>query len=80
MLLICADPKEAARYFVASERPEIEENEFNLNLPRYVDTFEPEQKIEIGVALQCVQKAEAASRDAVELLRTQLAKFVEVTS
>lgn len=30
---------------------EIKENEFNLNIPRYVDTFEPEEEIDI-VALQ----------------------------
>lgn len=48
---ICADPKEACRYFVVADRAEIEENEFNLNLPRYVDTFEPEEKIDIEDAL-----------------------------
>ncbi len=52
MLRICGDPKESARYFVAIERPEIVENEFNLNVPRYVDTFEPEEKIEIVNALE----------------------------
>lgn len=57
LLRICADPAEARRYFVVSERPEIEENEFNLNLPRYVDTFEPEVKIEIGDALAQVNSA-----------------------
>jgi type I restriction enzyme M protein len=48
---ICADPAEARRTFVVADRAEIEENEFNLNLPRYVDTFEPEERIEIGEAL-----------------------------
>lgn len=54
---ICADSKEAQRYFVVSDRSEIEENEFNLNLPRYVDTFEPEEKIEIGTALNDLNAA-----------------------
>lgn len=27
---------------------EIEENEFNLNIPRYVDTFEPEPEVNLG--------------------------------
>lgn len=27
---------------------EIEENDFNLNIPRYVDTFEPEPEIDLG--------------------------------
>jgi type I restriction enzyme M protein len=66
---ICADPKEAKRYFVVAERAEIEENEFNLNLPRYVDTFEPEEDIEIGVALKELQSAEEASDHAVKRLR-----------
>ena len=26
----------------------IERNKFNLNIPRYVDTFEPEPEIDIG--------------------------------
>jgi len=54
---ICADPKEAQRYFVVSDRTEIEKNEFNLNLPRYVDTFGPEEKIEIGTALNDLNMA-----------------------
>lgn len=57
LLRICADPAEAGRYFVVSERAEIEENEFNLNLPRYVDTFEPEEKIEIADALAALNNA-----------------------
>ena len=28
---------------------EIRENDFNLNIPRYVDTFEEEEAIDIGV-------------------------------
>ena len=40
---ICASEDEARRYFTVVERVEIEENEFNLNLPRYVDTFVPEK-------------------------------------
>ena len=27
---------------------EIEENGFNLNIPRYVDTFEPEEEIDLN--------------------------------
>jgi len=30
---------------------EIEENEFNLNIPRYVDTFEPEEEIDLKQAI-----------------------------
>jgi len=31
---ICNDPDEARRYFALVDKAEIEENEFNLNLPR----------------------------------------------
>lgn len=65
---ICADPDEARRYFVVAEKGEIEENEFNLNLPRYVDTFEPEEEIELGTAL----KELASSEEAAASIRTKL--------
>jgi type I restriction enzyme M protein len=39
--------KEVAKYSHRAPYAEIEENEFNLNIPRYVDTFEPESKIDI---------------------------------
>ena len=54
---ICADPGEARRYFAVAEKGEIEENEFNLNLPRYVDTFEPEEEIELADALSELNQA-----------------------
>lgn len=31
---------------------EIEENEYNLNIPRYVDTFEEEEEIDIKAVQQ----------------------------
>lgn len=49
---ICSDPEEARRYFVIAAKAEVEENEYNLNLPRYVDTFEPEEEIDLGTALK----------------------------
>jgi type I restriction enzyme M protein len=52
---------------------EIEENEFNLNIPRYVDTFEPEPRIEIADALKALGDAEtavnAAEQDFAKLLQ-----------
>ena len=65
---ICADPDEARRYFIVAEKGEIEENEFNLNLPRYVDTFEPEEEIELGTAL----KELASSEEAAGSIRAKL--------
>jgi type I restriction enzyme M protein len=39
---------------------EIAENEFNLNIPRYVDTFEPEPRMEVKDALKALRHAESA--------------------
>jgi type I restriction enzyme M protein len=35
------------RYSYLATYAEIEENEFNLNIPRYVDTLEPEQEVDL---------------------------------
>jgi type I restriction enzyme M protein len=43
--------KSVNKYAHRAKRSEIEENEFNLNIPRYVDTSEAEEEIDIG-ALQ----------------------------
>jgi type I restriction enzyme M protein len=72
---ICVNPEEARRYFVVAEENEIEENEFNLNLPRYVDTFEPEQEIKLGSALAELALAEEATTG----IRTKLNKLLKST-
>jgi type I restriction enzyme M protein len=38
---------------------EIEENEFNLNIPRYVDTFEQEPEIDIAATQKEIEQIEA---------------------
>lgn len=57
---ICGDADEAARYFALATRKQLEENEWNLNLPRYVDTFEPEEPIALPDALRELQDATRA--------------------
>jgi type I restriction enzyme M protein len=52
---------------------EIAENEFNLNIPRYVDTFEPEPRIEVKDALKNLGDAENQIRDA----ETELMKLLK---
>jgi type I restriction enzyme M protein len=37
---------------------EIKENDFNLNIPRYVDTFEEEEEIDIQVVQQEIEQLE----------------------
>lgn len=43
------DRIEVDKYSHLAPRSEITENEYNLNIPRYVDTFEPEEEIDIAV-------------------------------
>lgn len=45
LLRICSEPEEACKYFVVTQISEIEYNEFNMNMPRYVDTFRPAPNI-----------------------------------
>src|SRR2546427_8026615 len=68
-----SDKQEAARYFSVADVPEITENEFNLNLPRYVDTFDPEEKIDLADALKDLAEGERQSSLAVTALKSTLA-------
>ncbi len=69
LLRVISNPEEAVRYFTVAERVEIEENEFNLNLPRYVDTFEPEEKIPLQEAIEDFRLAEGAYISVVPKLK-----------
>ena len=41
------DRKSTDKYSYVAPMSEIEENDYNLNIPRYVDTFEEEELIDI---------------------------------
>ena len=43
----CVARAEAEKFAHVAEFAEIKENDFNLNIPRYVDTFEEEEEIDI---------------------------------
>ncbi len=64
LVALYADPDELLKHARVVEVSEIEENEFNLNIPRYVDTFEPESRVEVKDALTALTKAEKAAQDA----------------
>ena len=57
--------QEVEKYAYPASFKEIEENEFNLNIPRYVDTFEPEPEIDITATQKEIDQIEA------ELVETQ---------
>ena len=54
------------KYAYVAARAEIAENEFNLNIPRYVDTFEEEDPVDI-VAIATSIKALSARLDDLEM-------------
>lgn len=76
LLRICGSDDEARRYFTVIARAEIEENEFNLNLPRYVDTFEPERVLPLAAATAQLASTTAAAAAAQTALQTLLAKLI----
>ena len=53
------------RFAHVADLQEIEENDYNLNISRYVDTSEPEEVIDIGEALASLREAERQRDEAV---------------
>lgn len=49
---------EMAKYSHRASFAEIEKNEFNLNIPRYVDTFEKEEEIDIPAVQKRIEELE----------------------
>lgn len=67
------DPDELLKHARVVGIDEVEENEFNLNIPRYVDTFEPEPRVEIKDALRALKDAESS----VSTAQNELFKLLE---
>lgn len=62
-----AERTQRPRYSHLATLAEVEENDYNLNIPRYVDTFEPEAPIDLAHAAQRVEsiRREAGVTDEV---------------
>ncbi len=73
LVALYADPDELLKHARVVGLDEIEENECNLNIPRYVDTFEPETRIVVKDALKALGEAEKAVKDA----EAELAKLLK---
>jgi type I restriction enzyme M protein len=63
LVALYADPDELLKHSRVVGLDEITENEFNLNIPRFVDTFEPEPRVEVKDALKALGDAAAAVTD-----------------
>ena len=51
------------RYCTVADMEEIEENDYNLNISRYVDTTEPEEPVDISEVLESLKKIESERKD-----------------
>lgn len=56
---------------------EIQENEFNLNIPRYVDTFEEEAEVDIAAVQKEIEKLEGELKTVQKEIEKHLAQLVQ---
>ena len=54
----CQEFKTIEKYAYRATLAEIRENDFNLNIPRYVDTFEEETEVDVGATQAQIEKLE----------------------
>jgi len=65
--------KEVEKYSHKASLDEIKENEYNLNIPRYVDTFEEEEIVDIDSVSKNLKKLDADELN----LQNKIAEFCE---
>lgn len=73
LIVLYTRPDELIKHARVVSLDEIVENEFNLNIPRYVDTFDPEQCIEVADALTAL----AAADDAASAANKNLSRLLK---
>ena len=61
------------KYSYRATRDEIRENDYNLNIPRYVDTFEEEELVDIDEVKQNIANIEAELAE----VQVQMAKYLK---
>lgn len=75
LVKLYADASELAKHSRVVSMDEIEENEHNLNIPRYVDTFEPEEPIDVLETLSAMKAATLSQQKAEMGLHALLAEL-----
>ena len=68
-----AERKEIDKFCHIATMEEIEANDYNLNIPRYVDTFEPEPEVD----LQVVKTSMKQHEDKIKTLESELQVFLD---
>lgn len=61
---------EEKKYSYRAPLAEIEENNFNLNIPRYVDTFEEEEPIDLDAVVRELRKVDQDMQETDQLIRS----------
>ena len=51
------------KYSYLASLNELAENDYNLNIPRYVDTFEPEPEIDLAAVTAEIKQLDASTAD-----------------
>ncbi len=74
---VFSDPCSSARYFAVVTREEIVQNEYNLNVPRYVDTWEAQAETSVSEALKSVTNEEATLHGIASSLISALRELEE---
>lgn len=68
------------KYAYRATLEEIRENDFNLNIPRYVDTFEDEEEIDVRAVEEEIEKIEAELTEVRQQIRSHLADLGVVSA
>lgn len=64
--------RNSEKYAYLATRKEVAENEFNLNIPRYVDTFEAEKEIDLAAVQQEIDRLEYELADVRRRMKVHL--------
>ena len=75
LILIYNNPKLLEKEIAIINYKEIEENFFNLNIPRYVNTFEPLKKVDIKKSLENIDLISKDIEKSNKLLKNKLRKI-----
>lgn len=67
------DPEKKRKYFSIVDMNDLIENEFNLNIPRYIDTFEEEEEINLKEAIEdfkaCLQSEQELNHELLGIIK-----------
>ena len=69
--------KDVDKYAHVATIDEIKENDYNLNIPRYVDTFEPEPPVDLG---KLTKEMEETQKEIEQTQSELLGMMKELTS